>query len=107
MRDTIAKTIMATTKPKQYLRIGEWHPSETSRNYSLGQTEPGVSVYDLHPQTGKPVVPPEGEWAADDLRDRMRGNEPKYIVEGEHVGVGNDGEPLLKKLKIIGNWGGD
>ena len=107
-RDRIAKALLGAAKPEaprpQYLRIGDWHPSETSRNYSAGKIEPGVSVYDLHPQTGRPVVPPEGEWAADDLASRLAGSEPKYLVEGQHVGIGHDGEPLLKQLQIIRDW---
>ncbi|MCS4088618.1 hypothetical protein [Rhizobium sp. BK176] len=43
-----------------YLRIGDWHPSEVSRNYATGDTEAGVSVYDLAPD-GSIVVPSEGE----------------------------------------------
>lgn len=86
-----------------YLRIGDWHPSETSRNYALGKTEKGVSVYELDP-TGQPLAPPKGEWADTDLRQRITGKEPKYLVQGTHVGVGHDGEPLLKNIKIVGEW---
>jgi len=102
VRDTLAKALLNAERAK-YLRIGEWHPSETSRNYSAGKIEPGVSVYGLD-AAGRPVVPLQGEWAAEDLSSRMAGKEPKYLVEGDHVGIGHDGEPLLKNLKIIGDY---
>jgi len=106
-RDKIAKTLMGAVAPppKQYLRIGDWHPSEMSRNYSKGDIEAGVSVYDMHPTTGRPIAPPEGEWAETDMLDRLRSAAPKYIVEGEQVGTGHEGEALLQKLRIIKNWG--
>jgi 8-oxo-dGTP pyrophosphatase MutT (NUDIX family) len=94
----------ASPDPSQpvYLRVGTWNPAtERSGNYAAGKMEKGVSVYALGPH-GDPVVPPEGEWAADDLRDRMRGDEPKFLVQGKLVGRGNDGEPLLRKVRVVG-----
>ncbi|MDW9481848.1 hypothetical protein GOB57_24680 [Sinorhizobium meliloti] len=64
-----------------YLRIGDWHPSKVSRNYSTGETEAGVSVYELAPD-GSIVVPPEGEWSEEDLLGRLRLDLPRYVVQG-------------------------
>jgi hypothetical protein len=87
-----------------YLRVGDWDPKNPrSGNYAKGRPEAGLSVYDLD-EKGNPVVPPEGEWAEEDMHDRLRGDEPKYIVSGQHVGIGNDGEPLLHKIKVHGHW---
>jgi hypothetical protein len=86
-----------------YLRLGDWHASETSRNYALGETEPGVSVYDLD-SAGQPIVPEESEWAAVDFAERVASNDPAYLVQGDLVGEGHDGEPLLRCLTIVGHW---
>jgi hypothetical protein len=85
-----------------YLRIGDWDPkSPNSRNYALGTIEAGLSVYELD-ENSKPVVPPTGAWAAEDLADRLSGDLPKYLVQGDLRGVGGDGEPLLSNPKVVG-----
>lgn len=85
-----------------YLRIGDWHPSEVSRNYSTGDTEAGVSVYELA-RDGSIVVP-EGEWSAVDLSERLKLDLPRHLVQGEWVGCGGEGEPLLQRLVQVGHW---
>src|SRR6185437_1286654 len=42
-----------------YLRFGDWHPGERSRNYVTGHPEDGVSVYDLD-HHGNPIDPDAG-----------------------------------------------
>lgn len=83
-----------------YLRVGTWSKSERSNNYAKGEVENGVSVYDVD-KGGKPIDPGGGEWSAVDLADRMSSKEPKVYVQGDLVGVGNDGEPLLKNVKAV------
>lgn len=85
------------------LRIGDWHPSETSRNYSTGDTEAGVSVYDLAPD-GSIVVPADGEWSAVDLSSRLKLDLPRHLVQGDWVRCGGEGEPVLQNLRKIGSW---
>ena len=83
-----------------YLRIGEW--GKVSRNHAEGVVEAGVSVYDL--QEGRPVISEDAtdtEFAAMDLRDRLASDEPKYLVRGDVVGVGHDGEPLLANVAKV------
>jgi hypothetical protein len=89
-----------------YLRIGDWHPSEISRNYSTGDTEAGVSVYELAPD-GSIVVPSEGEWSAVDLTSRLKIDQPRHLVQGDWVGCGGEGEPVLQDLVLIGRWPDD
>jgi hypothetical protein len=87
-----------------YLRIGTWNPvNPRSTNHAMGEIEAGLSVYDLD-AAGKPVVPEEGEWAADDLADRLKGDGPKFLVQGRLVGEGHDGEPLLAEIKVVGEF---
>jgi hypothetical protein len=82
-----------------FLRVGDWHESETSRNYASGGTEAGVSAYRLH--EGCPVVPPEDEEAADTYA-RLRSTDPKHLVTGRVVGTGASGEPLLRDVWRMG-----
>jgi N12 class adenine-specific DNA methylase len=83
-----------------YLRIGKWDPKkEASRNYAAGTIESGLSVYDLD-DNGKPIAP-DGEWAETDLRDRLKSGERQYKVQGQLVGEGHDGEPLLRNVYIV------
>jgi hypothetical protein len=86
-----------------YLRIGDWHPSETSRNYATGDTEAGVSVYDIWID-GSIIVPPEGERSETDLARRLALGEPRHLVQGDWVGCGGEGEPVLKNIVRIGEW---
>lgn len=87
-----------------YLRVGAWDPARPrSRNHALGRPEPGLSVYALDGE-GMPVVPEEGEWAEEDLHERLRSAEPKFLVQGRVVGRGHDGEPLLGRVFVVGAW---
>lgn len=89
-------------KQKTYLRIGNWDPKNPlSKNYAMGKIEAGLSVYELDAK-GNPIVPSDGEWAAEDLADRMRGTSQKFLVQGDRVGVGHDGEILLSDPKVVG-----
>lgn len=89
-----------------YLRIGDWHASERSGNYSAGDTEVGVSVYDLAP-SGSIVLPPEGEWSRNDLMQRLRSGHPRHLVQGAWVGSGGEGEPVLRGVVRVGSWPAD
>ena len=80
-----------------YLRIGEWR--EVSSNFASGTSEVGISVYDL--VEGKPTISEDAtdsDFAAMDLAERTASDAPKYLVKGDYVGVGHDGEPLLRNL---------
>jgi hypothetical protein len=96
--DTISS--MGASQPV-YLRVGDWHPSETSRNYAEGGTEAGVSVYRLH--DGHPVTP-EGDEESADIHARLAGDDPKHLVTGREVGTGAQGEPLLRDVRHVGEY---
>lgn len=94
-----------------FVRFGEWHPSETSRNYALGGSEDGVSVYDvvwnarakrwnvkMPPESDNPWGPADTFWTL--LKEAETGADPIFIVRGDVWGVGHDGEPLLRNIKI-------
>lgn len=95
-----------------YLRVGDWHPSETSRIYSNGGdvllgTENGVSVYPVIYKNNKFTFLVDNESLSADLHmlfmsiDGDWNNKPAYILDGDVIGYGMDNEPLLKNITII------
>jgi hypothetical protein len=85
----------------RYLRFGPIPKNERSHNHAMGTIEKGVSVYELD-ENDNPIVPTKGEWAADDLAFRQRRETgTRYIVQGDRVGTGHDGEPLLRNVRIV------
>lgn len=90
---------------KQYIRIGEIPSDEKSKIYdridnSIIGEELGVSVFEYI--EGRGIIVPDNQEARDDFLKLMNSWwKPQYIVNGEEIGVGHDGEPLLKNVKII------
>lgn len=93
------------TSQKQYIRVGELPPDGKSKirrradNSIIGEEE-GISVFEYI--EGRGIVVPHNQQARDDFLMLMNSiDKPQYIVIGEEIGVGSDGEPLLKDVKII------
>lgn len=96
---------MKDNSERQYLRIGEVPPDGVSKihnpidNSIIGK-ELGVSVFEYI--EGRGVVVPDNQKARDDFMTLMKSWwKPQYIVSGEEIGIGCDGEPILKNVKII------
>lgn len=90
---------------KQYIRVGELPPDGKSKirrradNSIIGE-EKGVSVFEYI--EGRGIVVPHNQQARDDFLMLMNSiDKPQYIVMGDEIGVGSDGEPLLKDVKIV------
>ena len=90
---------------KQYIRVGELPPDGKSKircradNSIIGEEE-GISVFEYI--EGRGIVVPHNQQARDDFLMLMNSiDKPQYIVIGEEIGVGNDGEPLLRDVKIV------
>lgn len=62
--------------------------------------EPGVSVFEMD-DNGNPVL--NNEALSSSWNVRKEQEKPCYVVTGDVVGIGQDGEPLLKNVKIIDN----
>lgn len=93
------------TSQKQYIRFGEIPPDGKSKirnrtdNTIIGE-ELGVSVFEFI--EGRGIVVPNNTQARDDfLKLTNSWWKPQYIVIGEEIGVGSDGEPLLRDVKIV------
>lgn len=80
---------------KEYLRLGELPENEKSWNFFKEEYENGVSVFNL--VDNKPVL--ENMQLIDSFSGRF--DKDAFIVTGEEIGVGEDGEPLLVNVKII------
>lgn len=89
---------------KLYIRYGEIPSNEKSKIHNrageiIGE-EAGVSVFEYI--EGKGAVIPDTEKARDDyfMLSKMFWKN-HYLVSGDEVGIGSDGEPLITNVKII------
>lgn len=84
---------------KCYIRFGDL-PVNTSRNYLTGEMEAGISVYEaiIDGDQVKLVFPDLTYSACVSLSGVLE--RQAFIVEGEQIGIGSDGEPLLRDCKI-------
>src|SRR5699024_3584106 len=83
----------STAEGTQYLRFGSVSENETSHNYLGDSQEDGVSVFELKER--KPVL--SNLQLVESFSGRF--NIEAFIVTGEKIVVGYDGEPLLKNVK--------
>lgn len=85
-----------------YLRFGDLPASGRSRNSRDNRDESGVSVF-------RGLLLPTGEARPlfsrnDELGSFMAGGllrRPLYVVSGQEIGVGSDGEPVLTNAKVV------
>lgn len=84
-----------------FIRFGLWDARARSRNHATDEREAGVSVYcgqvvdgaaDLAADLADDV-PPE---YTEELRGRIA-----FAVTGEVAGVGSDGEPVLRRVRLL------
>ena len=99
-----------------YIRLGEIPSTEKSRIHRgdeiIGE-ELGVSVWEAVELAGKYriLIPnPCNKSALDDIQDyflrsHWYSSTPVYEVDGEVIGLGSDGEPLLRNIKYIRKLG--
>lgn len=106
----------------RFLRFGEWHKEEKSVNFIRTRLdicedftyfleygdidkalslkglkfEDGISVFKMH-ENGLPVI--DNINLASSLA--LRVGKPVWELEGDIVGIGIDGEPLIKNIRII------
>ena len=93
-----------TVKNKKYIRYGEIPPDGKSKIHNsegeiVGE-EAGISVFEYI--EGRGLVVPDNEAARNDfsmLSSKFWINH--YLVTGDEVGIGSDGEPLIANVKIL------
>lgn len=101
-----------------YIRIGEIPPAGKSRIHRgdiLEGEEKGVSVWEAVELNNKyRILIPNpcnanamGDLDSDFLRSHYYISRPVFEVEGDVIGRGSDGEPLLTKIRNIKKLGND
>ena len=87
-----------------YIRFGDIPEDERSFNHTDDCYEDGVSVYSAEVES----VPPESDAAgmfvpvgSKTLQILMLAQRDTYLVAGDRVGTGVDGEPLLRDVEIV------
>lgn len=80
---------------KQYLRLKELPENEQSYNFVEKTLENGVSVFDI--VDDKPVLSNLQLITSFESRE----HDQAYVVTGDKIGTGFDGEPLLKNVSIV------
>ncbi len=83
-----------------YIRFGRLPRGGRSRNYVTGQLEPGVSVYRARYNARTDALDASGALAGTYLHYLIAGKQA-YLVAGDEVSTGSDGEPVLANARII------
>ncbi|BDQ36294.1 hypothetical protein SYK_06540 [Pseudodesulfovibrio nedwellii] len=91
-----------------FVRYGDIPEGGISFNYRDNISEEGVSVYHgkYLPKSGEAIAIPKYNQEMGTFLELKAGERPLYVVDGEKIGTGSDGEPVLKNAKIrvrIGN----
>ena len=91
-----------------YIRFGEIPEDERSGTYWRGERKPGcldgVSCYECTPDRKLVFPSPMTEHTADTFYGFFaygKQNRPVYLVKGDRVGTGPDGEPLIRNVEIV------
>lgn len=109
------RTLLESQQAKQYIRFGLWPENERSKRGAMASTdedwedfEEGVSVYDTfwNDKVSKwEIHGGNMNVTAVTLRNFIgrfkRGTTPAFLVTGDVIGTGLDGEPLLNNVKKI------
>lgn len=94
-----AKEEYESSAKKVFVRYGNLPPGGISKNYLTNTPEIGTSVFNgrLMPDD-KLFIDPN---VSSDYGFLLFSTRPIFIVDGEVVGLGSDGEPVIKNPKII------
>ena len=87
---------------KLYIRYGKFPPSERSVNHITNRCEIGVSCFRI--VDGEPFT--QSAFKDRELHlslafETLKKRKPVYLLTGEEVGFGYDGEPLIRNVKIV------
>jgi len=86
-----------------YIRYGRIPKDGKSKNYATGEYEKGTSAYigEYVPETNSFKIGEGSGLDGNSLLLELGGKTP-YLIRGVKIGIGSDGEPLLKDAELIG-----
>lgn len=86
-----------------YIRWGTPPRSGRSRNYATGELEGGISVYaaEWNPGTDCIEFAEDGALGGTGLGYVLSGRTDVYLLTGDEIGRGSDGEPLLTDVRVL------
>lgn len=96
------------TKRKIYLRFGPWQPDERSYSRAQGTWLDGISVFPACYDARSGYYSYDQEYLDLQMAELAPGlfrilalQRPVYVVTGDDVGRGYDGEPLLRNVRVV------
>lgn len=95
------ENIPEKTESDIYIRFGDLPKSGKSKNFATGEDENGISVYEARYDIMLASYEITGSALIGAAVDKMLRGEKIYLVTGEEVGTGSDGEPVIQKTKIL------
>lgn len=101
MQIILARTQNAITD-NIYIRWGKLPKGGKSKNHTTGELEAGVSVYSARYNPITTGYDYDDDALADAAIRYLMLGYPVYLVTGEQIGHGSDGEPVLANVTIIG-----
>lgn len=100
-----ARATIQTFRPapygKAYIRYNELPEKGKSVNHATGIEEAGVSCYTAQWDLATGSYKRTGTGLDGAAIFYLITGAPVYLIDGEEVGIGSDGEPLLKDVKIL------
>lgn len=85
-----------------YIRFNDLPRGGKSRNHASGMTEAGVSCYEARWDILRGCFRRTGSGLEGAALVYLLQGAPIYLIQGEVVGTGSDGEPLLGSARVIG-----
>lgn len=83
-----------------FIRFGNLPKGGKSKNYLTGEFERGVSVYDATWNMVTGAYERSGGLDGAMINYMIKGA-PVYLVTGERVGTGSDGEPIIRNASVL------
>lgn len=86
-----------------FVRFGRAPKGGCSTNFATGQSEGGLSVYEAELDAQTATIKLAGSADPGTLFYCLHQQRVVYLVTGDRVGQGSDGEPVIAKARILGS----
>lgn len=95
------KSFRAAPYDNAYIRFNDLPHSGYSTNYATRKKESGISCYEARWDLVSGAYKRNGDGLDGAAIYYIMSESPVYLVTGEEIGKGSDGEPLLKNVKML------